>query len=108
MNNEENISRRELYQSLEKLQQKNFELIADVVNSINNLKETEKKLDEVRAIYENSWRFVIKKNYKTSCLTLIVLFVLLLAFLFIFLKYKNVNFENGKTKVSIHNQQNIK
>ncbi|MFM7621204.1 MAG: hypothetical protein ACKO47_06345 [Alphaproteobacteria bacterium] len=105
MNNEENISRRELYQSLEKLQQKNFELIADVVNSINNLKETEKKLDEVRAVYENSWRFVIKKNYKTSCFTLVVL---LLAYLFIFLKYKNVNFENGKTKVSIHNQQNIK
>ncbi len=108
MNNEENISRRELYQSLEKLSQKNSELITDVVNSINKLKETEKKLDEVKAIYESSWFFVIKKNFRTSCLSFIIVILILAYFVTDYLKHKNIFFDNGQTKVSIQERKNQK
>jgi len=61
MTQNNDLDNKMLFDAIQKLQEKNSELIYDVVNSINKLKETESKLDSVRIIYESQWSYILKK-----------------------------------------------
>jgi len=105
MSKKPELTTREILKITGKLTEKNYQLIADVMDAIGKLKETESELKDAKELYEKPFSCIIKKNPKTFliCIT-IILIILTIATCFFFngksLSYSNK--DNGvETKLNI-------